>query len=580
MGDKVYAHDPHPSVKSDIYEGNISEVRFDDVLVLFNNDFTSRYNGEDYNVTFAFNRTPMRRCHQSVERAEKYLGRSCLFPTNEDLVHLKKSQTKVAIGANKMKPTIDSLKLNEMVDPCNYMPGLNLAYFNELLNNRQRLAVLRIVEGLARPVPYILYGPPGTGKTVTLVEVILQLYIQLPNSRILVCAPSNSAADLLLKRIHFYFEKWRQKFPELPPIDMCRLNAAQRIDTALDDPVIQKYSLSLCDICKAVKHRILVSTCITAGQMNTENVKIGSFTHVIVDEAGHATEPEVLVPISFVDVKNGQIVLAGDPKQLGPILESRLANIYGLQMSLLERLTKLPIYKRDDTRFSQTGGYNPMVVTKLVNNYRSHPKLFQVSSKLFYDNELEANAPNDVQNLFVNHEILQNKEVPMIVHSVQGRDLREGSSMSWFNCHEVMVVIRYLRQLDLTKIPLEEIGVITPYKKQIEKLRLYMERAGLGEIKVGTVEEFQGQERSVIILSVVRSTEMATVRAALGFLSNPKRMNVAMTRAKSLLVVVANCYILLNDPSWSELVRFAIENNCCVTNSDDLNELKRRLAEL
>ena len=97
----------------------------------------------------------------------------------------------------------------------------------------------------------------------------------------------------------------------------------------------------------------------------------GHFTHCFVDEAGETTEPETMTSIGLMASSfKSQIILAGDPKQLGPVLQSAEAKMYGLEISLLERLSLLPLYQRDETRFKDHGNYDPMLVTKLVRNYR------------------------------------------------------------------------------------------------------------------------------------------------------------------------------------------------------------------
>ena len=112
------------------------------------------------------------------------------------------------------------------------------------------------------------------------------------------------------------------------------------------------------------------------------------FTHVLIDEAGQATEPEIMIPLSLVNLKTGQIVLAGDPQQLGPITLSRLAGYFGLGESYLTRLLQQFPYQKDPQGFTQ--GYDPRLVTKLLYNYRSLPELLELPNRLFYDSELQA----------------------------------------------------------------------------------------------------------------------------------------------------------------------------------------------
>ena len=149
---------------------------------------------------------------------------------------------------------------------------------------------------------------------------------------------------------------------------------------------------------------------------------------------------------------------------------------------------------------------------------------------------------------------------------MEGLDEREANSPSWFNAIEAATVLDLVRSaLDHRRAAVKpkDIGVISPYAKQVQKIRRLLEKYGLGDVDVGSVEQFQGQERTVIILSTVRSSlEHAALDAqqALGFLANPKRFNVAITRARSLLCIVGNPHVLVRDSYWGALLRYAVQN--------------------
>ena len=212
----------------------------------------------------------------------------------------------------------------------------------------------------------------GTGKTVTVVETIIQIFKLRSDSRILVVTPSNSAADLIVERIHHS--------NQIKIGDLARLNAFQRAEDLIPE-VVKQYSFPNDDhfLPKVIRHRIVVATCATAGGLYKIGVTEGHFTHCFVDEAGETTEPEAMIPIGLMaSSSKGQIILAGDPKQLGPVLQSPEAKIYGLEMSFLERLSLMDIYQRDEKKFNDHGNYDPMLVTKLVKNYRSHEDIIKV----------------------------------------------------------------------------------------------------------------------------------------------------------------------------------------------------------
>uniref|UniRef100_A0A1A8QAW5 Mov10l1, Moloney leukemia virus 10-like 1, homolog n=1 Tax=Nothobranchius rachovii TaxID=451742 RepID=A0A1A8QAW5_9TELE len=424
-------------------------------------------------------------------------------------------------------------------------------FFNPDLNCSQKEAVKRILAGECRPMPYVLFGPPGTGKTVTLLETILQVYHFLPSSRVLVCTPSNSAADLICIRLHY------SGF--LHTASLARINASGRDQESIPE-VLQPYSRAGEDIRQAAFHRIVVSTCSSAGMFHNVGIQVGHFSHVFLDEAGQATEPESLIPISLVSERDGQIVLAGDPCQLGPVVKSHLASSFGLGVSLLERLMSNPLYSKHDW------GYNPKLVTKLICNYRSHEALLTLPSKLFYLGELCFKASRDVVESLCQWKTLPKKGFPLLFHGIRGTEFREGNNPSRFNPSEAVQAMLYCCQLAkkiYKPVSSSDIGIIAPYRKQAEKIRMLLAKVGLSDIKVGSVEEFQGQEFLVIILSTVRSDESVEsddLQSSLGFLANPKRFNVAITRPKALLLIVGNPHVLIRDPCFRALLEYSFIN--------------------
>ncbi|NXG60331.1 M10L1 helicase, partial [Hemiprocne comata] len=572
------------------YIAYITEICNEDVILKCNADFEQAYNLEPMDVEFVHCRITSRRCQLAVEQAT-CLGEKVLFP--ERLV-LKSPQ------AIKTQNTTENCGVDGGLEQCSQQeskafclilcggrrkngpfptPSIEIPgglvqqhgetvtlqerageFFNPMLNEQQKLAVKRILSGECRPIPYVLFGPPGTGKTVTVIEAILQIHYTLPDSRILACAPSNAATDLICLRLH--------QSNLLKPGAMVRINASFRSPEQIDD-VLKPYCEDADDIRKASWFRIIITTCSTAGMFYQTEIRLGHFTHVILDEAGQASEPESLIPIGLISESNGQIVLVGDPKQLGPVIKSKIALNFGLNMSLLERLTSREIYLRDEDAFSACGSYNPLLITKLTKNYRSHAALLALPSKLFYHKELEVCADSSVVTSLLHWRKLPRKGFPLIFHGIRGSELREGHSPSWFNPTEAVQIMQYcchLARSEYTAVSVADIGVITPYRKQVEKTRLLLRSIDLADVKVGTVEEFQGQEYKVIILSTVRSHEGAfeDVKSCLGFLSNPKRFNVAITRAKALLIVVGNPHVLVKDPCFCALLEYSLMNRVYV----------------
>ncbi|XP_070557357.1 uncharacterized protein [Ptychodera flava] len=350
------------------------------------------------------------------------------------------------------------------------------------------------------------------------------------------------------------------------------------IETVSD--VIKPYCSDGNNLELVAHHRIVVSTCASAGMLYQLGLKSGHFTHVFVDEAGQATEPECLIAVGLVAGEDGQIVLAGDPRQLGPVLTSKVAIKYGLNVSFLERLTSRPPYCRDEAKYKAHGNYNPYLISKLVDNYRSHPALLKLPSQIFYHDELLAKADVKIRECLCTLDLLPNKDAfPILFHGIRGEDMREGNSPSWFNPVEAVQVMKYLSAMmnnGVHKLEWSDVCVITPYRKQVEKIRLLKDSLGMGDIKVGSVEEFQGQERLVVIISTVRSSENLLgldTRHNIGFLSNPKRFNVAITRAKALLIIIGNPHVLVQDYYWLQLLRYCVRNNaytgCELPNFDE-----------
>ncbi|XP_072290514.1 RNA helicase Mov10l1 [Eucyclogobius newberryi] len=545
----------------------VAEINSEDVSLRVNYDFQRSYLGEPLDVAFSYNRLTTRRCHHALEQVKPFA--EILFPSrvivqapqwtgkwmdDSDMEKDEENETQVMENGKISSISVD-MKTKGTQTKDGSLPSRRKPregrFFNPDLNATQREAVKRILSGECRPTPYILFGPPGTGKTITLIESILQVYHFLPSSRVLVCTPSNSAADLVCIRLH------HSGF--LDSASLARVNASCRQDESIPD-VLRSYSRAGEDVRHASFRRIVVSTCSSAGMFHNLGVQVGHFTHVFLDEAGQALEPEALIPISLVSETDGQIVLAGDPRQLGPIVKSKVAAAFGLGVSLLERLMVNPLYSRHDW------GYNPRLVTKLVYNYRSHEALLTLPSRLFYDGELRVKAPRSVVQSLCQWKTLPKKGFPLLFHGVRGTEMREGNNPSWFNPAEAVQVMLYCCQLTkklYNPVSASDIGIIAPYRKQCEKIRVLLSKVGLSDIKVGSVEEFQGQEYLVIILSTVRSNESVPsddLQSSLGFLSNPKRFNVAITRTKALLLIVGNPHILIRDPCFRALLEYSFIN--------------------
>lgn len=262
-------------------------------------------------------------------------------------------------------------------------------------------------------------------------------------------------------------------------------------------------------------YRIILSTLCNVGRLPLNGFPQDHFSYIFIDECGSATEPSALIPIAGLISKENHLktnlVLAGDPKQLGPIVVYQFVADCGMDTSLLERLMNMELYKPKPY-------YNRRVITKLLQNFRSHPAILDVPNKLFYRNELKACAPERLTHWACTWSALPNKKKPIIFHNVNGHSHRDPDSPSLYNFEEIDVVVEYAKKL-IKLAPQKDIGIITPYLKQKYYLKQALDRCELSNIDVGTVEAYQGQERQVIIISTVR---VSNGSGNIGFLVNPK----------------------------------------------------------
>lgn len=529
----------HISWNNTLYRARVHTVRLLDVLLDLHGAFHRSFNAafDLVDLRFTFSRTIFRTSHNGIMKAPETMGMALLLP---DVNHVKE---------------------NLVAKRCRELP-LSINFANRDLNSEQQTAIWAIIQGAIRPLPHIIWGPPGTGKSTTVVEAVYQLARHASKPKILVVAPSNDAVDILVAKLSSYF----------PPSNMRRLLAySHSIGQLL--PVVVPYardSLSSDELCQeALSAQIIVSTVNLAARLAVLGVARGHFNVLCVDEAGHATEPEVVAVASTLmdfqrkDDRVGQLILAGDPKQLGPIVTSDLCRKFGLDVSYMERIANRQVYTKDSSNQLST-----LLITKLVRNYRSHPSILKLPNELFYGAELVAAGNPLKTHDMTRWEYLPNKKFPILFHATRGENVREGNSPSWFNPQEAEEVVNYVDALVYQSRPAvaqQDIGVITPYNRQAQKIRLALASRNLKDIKVGSVETFQGQERRCIIVSTVRTDTgliQSDLKYNLGFIANSKRFNVAMTRACSLLIVIGDPNVLAADKkNWLPLLLYCKENN-------------------
>ncbi|CAH2350016.1 ATP-dependent helicase Nam7p [[Candida] railenensis] len=463
------------------------------------------------------------------------------------------------------------------------------------LNNSQTNAVRTVLQ---RPLS-LIQGPPGTGKTVTSAIIVYHLsklnasassegtkQSNNKNGKVLVCAPSNVAVDHLAAKL------------DLLGLKVVRLTAKSREDVessvshlALHNIVQQKAKgklkrlLKLRDdlgvlndknyssLFKAVKTAemnaindcdVICCTCVGAGDKRLSNMK---FRAVLIDESTQACEPELLIPIT----KGAkQVILVGDHQQLGPVILEKKASDAGLKQSLFERLVVL--------------GHVPI---RLEVQYRMNPCLSEFPSNMFYEGSLQNGVTSDqrlIEGMTFPWPVMSN---PMMFWGNYGREEISSSGNSFLNRVEAMNVEKIITKLFKDGISPEQIGVITPYEGQRAYIVQYMSmnstladrRQQYLEVEVTSVDAFQGREKDFIILSCVRANDQQVI----GFLSDPRRLNVALTRAKYGLVILGNPKALSRNALWNHLLIHFREKGCLVDGPLDnlqlsmvqLNSIKR-----
>jgi len=298
--------------------------------------------------------------------------------------------------------------------------------------------------------------------------------------------------------------------------------------------------------------RVVLSTCSSAGMLKMLNVPVGHFTHIVVDEAAQAEEPLAMIPILTFADENTNVILAGDPHQLRPVIKSSTASKSGLRKSYLERLMDMRGVYGLDTQVGKT-------IVDLQLNRRSHGAIIAWPNRYLYEDRMRAHGDAAITDRMLRWDELPMKDFPIIFHGIKGTEKRTRRSPSYYNILEASIVRDYCVKLTTDparRIHPDEIGIIAPYRAQVRTIRELLRTVRLARILVGSVEQFQGQERKVIIMATTRSNEEYHPRKALGFVMNPRRMNVAITRAQSLLIMIGDPEALGKDDFWRTFINY------------------------
>ncbi|KYG82192.1 DNA-binding protein [Roseivirga ehrenbergii] len=432
------------------------------------------------------------------------------------------------------------------------------------LNTKQNEALTNIFH--ARDVA-IIHGPPGTGKTTTLVNAIKE--VVKTERQVLVCAQSNAAVDLIVEKLdnlgldvlrlghparltpeviensldvkiskHNYFKELREvrkKSEEYRKLGTKYKRQFGREEKLQRDLLMKESRLLRQDadriesqITEDLMGRAEVVACTLVGSTHPL-VRDRVFKSVFIDEASQALEPACWIPI----LKSYRVIMAGDHLQLPPTVKSLQAGRDGLEETLFKKAIERT--KSD---------------VMLETQYRMHPHIMKFSSDYFYEGKLEV-APE----ILLRDKELEGARFEFIDTAGCGFSEKvKKETLSTYNEEEAKLIIQLLSK-SITEG--QRVGIIAPYKAQIELLRDLLHAEELldpfkEDISVNTVDAFQGQERDVIFISLVRSND----KNEIGFLKEYRRMNVAMTRAKSKLVVVGDSATLGKDAFYNAVLDY------------------------
>lgn len=411
----------------------------------------------------------------------------------------------------------------------------------------------------------VVHGPPGTGKTTTLVEAIFETLRR--ESQVLVCAQSNMAVDWISEKlVDRGINVLRIGNPTRVNDKMLSFTYERRFEAHPDYPQLWSIRKAIRDLRQQRKHadswhqkmdrlksratelelrirsslfgeaRVIASTLTGAANRVLEGEK---YSTLFIDEAAQALEAACWIAIR----KAGRVVLAGDHCQLPPTVKSIMALKGGLGKTLMERIVE----------------NKPETVTLLKMQYRMNEQIMKFSSEWFYHGMVES-APT------VSHRGILDYDTPMMwidTAECDGKEEFVGENFGRINRAEAEMTLQTLQQY-LEKIGkqriLEEsidVGIISPYRAQVQLLRKELRKREFFRpyrhlLTVNTVDGFQGQERDIILISLVRSNDGGDI----GFLRDLRRMNVAITRARMKLIILGSSETMTSHPFYKKLYEY------------------------
>ncbi|PNF32400.1 DNA-binding protein SMUBP-2 [Cryptotermes secundus] len=460
-----------------------------------------------------------------------------------------------------------------------------LMYINVNLHEDQKEAVKFALEmkNLA-----VIHGPPGTGKTTTLVEIILHM-IQARN-KVLVCAPSNIAVDNLVERLASHNVKMvRLGHPGCVMDSVARYSLDAVVDRSSSTQIVKDIQKELNDVLKKLKTRhrketfselhkelknlrkelhqresralkevlqgsdVVLSTLVTASDAGPlKYVPEDHFHCVVIDECSQALEAACWIVLP----RAPKAILAGDHLQLPPTVISQKAERGGLGLSLMERAVE---------KFAKEG------YRLLQRQFRMHTDIMTWPSQEMYGGQLEAD-PSVGSHLLKDLPLVKSTdetEMSILLVDTAGYHLEEEMfETSRCNRGEAGIIAILIKRLVAANVPQTSVAVITPYNYQVEMIRAHIPH--LNGIEVRSVDGFQGREKEAILCSMVRSNS----QRELGFICDRRRLNVAVSRARRFLCVVADSSTVSCDSTLASLIDYIEQHGVVHSAGQYLSELE------
>ena len=440
--------------------------------------------------------------------------------------------------------------------------------FRTTLNESQRDAVSFCLQAHDLAV---IHGPPGTGKTTTIVELITQATSR--GNKVLACAPTNTAVDNMLIRLieldqkvvrighparvsqslqSYTLDGLMEQSDEMSVIQSMRREAedlfrqADRYTRAKpaygQKAEMRREARDLLSHARLMEKRTLnyfldrADVICATTTFNETLMGDRRFDLLVIDEACQSVEPGCWIPMMRCD----RVVLAGDHCQLPPTILSRPAAKQGFDISLMQRVIEL---------------YGETVTQMLDVQYRMHDRIMEFSSHQFYDGRLKGDPSVRSHLLKDLPGVVSNEltETPVLFIDTAGAgwdEQKEPDSLSSMNFQEASLVLKMTDELVDSGLAAKDIAVIAPYAAQARWIRQNTKQE---DLEIDTVDGFQGREKEAVLITLVRSNR----KGEIGFLSETRRMNVALTRARRKLIVIGDSATVGGHPFFNDLIVYA-----------------------